>query len=95
MSNYLDIIFDETSAIRDVAHELNSLSRAFYATGNREMSESLDWASHQLLSSEKNIGNAVSVELNDKCKAAEQSSYNTLVACLSMNIIADSKDAAI
>ena len=90
MSEYLDVMEEETRNIMEVAYEMKALSYAFYTVGNMTMGETLNFAHKKLLSAQKNINGAVSVEINSRFKSAEQSSFNTVAACLAMNELKNS-----
>ena len=66
MSEYLENISEGTESIRGIAACLNYLSESFYATGNKRISEDLSKMANDLLVADKQINNAVSVEINDR-----------------------------
>lgn len=82
MSSYLDTIEEETNNIVNIAFELDTLSRAFYVTGNIAMGDSLGFAYKDLMASQKKINNAVAVEINEMFGQAQQISANMITACL-------------
>ena len=90
MSEYLNTIEEETRNIMDIAYEMDALSRAFYATGNMAMGETLNFAHQQLMAAQKNINRAVAVEINSRFKSSEQSAFNTVAACLAISELKDS-----
>ena len=59
---------EETLLICVIAHDLQQLSNAFWATGNTVMYGKLIEYGSQLLSAQENIDNAVSSEINDMWK---------------------------
>ena len=84
MSNYLDTMFDETKNINDNAYVLQSLSRAFYATGNTHVGDELSFIAGSLLKSSKNINNAVGQESTDRLNQSYQATANMVGAALAM-----------
>lgn len=82
MSEYLDTMFNETKEINYTAHELKALSRAFYATGNIAMGETLSCIAGSLLESSDKINKAVGQEVTDRCNQTQQATANMVSAAL-------------
>jgi len=84
MSEYLDVMSERTADIRDASYELQRFARAFYATGNTVMGESLGMLAETLMDAQDEINKAVGKEINDRLHDSQQSAYNTVAACLAM-----------
>lgn len=80
MSEYLDTIHGTTEDIRHCAHKLFEISRAFYTVGNNTMARKLEIMADKLISAQEEINNAVSRELTDRRKEAEQDAFNAVAA---------------
>lgn len=86
---YLDTIHEETEKVRMAAYKLQTLSEAFYATGNTSVGETLSVMSERLFLASEKINGAVGKEINDKYQTAEQNTMTTVAACLAMTKMQD------
>ena len=84
MSEYLDTIHGATEDIRHCAYKLSEMSTAFYIVGNNTMARKLEIMADKFMAAQEEINNAVSRELTDRCKEAEQAAFNTVSACLAV-----------
>jgi len=90
MSEYLDVMGENTAVIRDASYELQSLAGAFYATGNSVMGKTMGMLAKSLMDAQTEINSAVGKEINDRLHASQQSAVNTVAACLAVSTMRDS-----
>jgi len=80
--DWLSTVFDSLAEVNDTRYVLEDLARAFYATGNTHVSETLLYIAKQLATSAETIRTSVAMSVNEQFKASEQSSRNMLNAAL-------------
>jgi hypothetical protein len=77
-NEYLDDISEGTEGLREVEADLSMLSRAFYATGNSYMGETMAEMSHIVGQSIKIINDAVGKEINKGYEESQERLGETL-----------------
>lgn len=81
---YFDTIDDNVNHIYAIAGNINHLARAFYATGNETLGNKLSAIVTDLEMCNCSINMAVSKNVKEQWKQAEQRAYNTVESYLAM-----------
>ena len=82
MSDLLDDTHDISEEMNYIAGELQHLSWAFGATGNKVVEEKLDYMAERLKDHSVKLRKAVSDSIHKGFLQAQQSSINVLNACI-------------
>lgn len=82
---YLDVMEEELSDIRSMSSSLDSLSRAFYETGNSTIGDTLSFISEGLIDSSNNINLTISEEINNRLNESKKNVGVLLSEILNMD----------
>ena len=84
MSDYLDIINDNTKKIINISYDLQSLANSFFETGNATMYKILIGYTQDLMKIQKSIDDAISQNINNQYNKSTECVANTIKACLNV-----------
>lgn len=85
MSDYLETMREQQKVLNGIAFNLQRLSEAAFAMGNENLHYKLNGYANKLFTAEETISVAVSEELRESRKAAEQNSAAILGTALAVS----------